>query len=202
MNRAALLSVLTLAGCPLLTTTKTTDSATGDLVWYYTCGDPACSGYGGPFKGIDLCSDLAVSAGQACDDADFQCDPVDDCNALLVCATEDPQDQTGGCPISLRKYKDEVHYLSPAERSRAAQQALELPLATWRYKGALDDGKTHLGFLIDDIPASPAVAAGGGHVDLYGYTSLTLAAVQQQQAQIDQLRAEIEALKSSCNSGR
>lgn len=185
-----------LLGCVGGGTTK--DSTTGDLQWYYTCGDPACSEYRGPFDGVPLCADLAVASGDPCTDVSGQCDPVDSCNALLVCASEDPQQQTGGCPISLKKYKDEVRYLSAAERSSAAKQALAVPLATWRYKDGLDDGKTHLGFLIDDVPGSPAVQADGAHVDLYGYTSLAIAALQQQQAELDALKAEVAALQRAC----
>jgi hypothetical protein len=176
----------------------TTGTTTGDLTWYFDCGDPACQGYTGPFEGVPLCADEGIEAGGACDEAGAQCDPVDDCNTFVVCAAEDPQQQTAGCPISLKKYKQDVKYLSADERGRAAKQALELPLATWRYKDGLDDGKTHLGFLIDDAPTSPAVRADGQHVDLYGYTSLALAAVQQQQVEIEALRKELEALKSTC----
>jgi hypothetical protein len=34
-------------------------------------------------------------------------------------------------------------------------------------------------------------------VDLYGYTSLAIAALQEQQAEIDALKAEVEALKAA-----
>lgn len=57
--------------------------------------------------------------------------------------------------------------------------------------------KLRLGFLIDDDPASPAVRPDGERVDLYGYTSLAIAALQEQQAEIDALKAEVEALKAA-----
>ncbi len=79
-----------------------TGGGEAELRWYTTCGDPACSGYGGPFDGEDLCSEVeGAIEGELCETEGQQCDPVDDCNARLICAAEDPKDQTGGCPISL-----------------------------------------------------------------------------------------------------
>lgn len=167
--------------------------------FYLTCGDPACSGYGGPFDGVPLCADEGISAGDPCDEADLDvtCDPVDACNALVVCAEEDPTQGTGGCPISLKKYKREIAYLDAAARAKASEDLLAMKLATWRYDGALDDGAVHLGFLIDDVPGSPAVRADGGHVDLYGYTSLAVATIQEQQRRIDALEARLAALEAA-----
>src|SRR5439155_22412171 len=54
----------------------------------------------------------------------------------------------------------------------------------------------HLGFIIDAVGASPAVAADGGHVDLYGYTSMAVGAIQAQQRRIDALTREVAALRA------
>ena len=43
-----------------------------------------------------------------------------------------------------------------------------------------------------------ALAADGKHVDLYGYTSLAIATIQEQQAQIDALEVRLKALEAQC----
>jgi hypothetical protein len=53
-------------------------------------------------------------------------------------------------------------------------------LATWRYKQ--DPSKERLGFIIDDNERSVAVDGRRDMVDLYGYTSLAVAAIQNQAA--------------------
>lgn len=176
-------------------------------VWYFTCGDPACSSYAGPFDGVPLCTDEL--SGDPCVDEGAECDPVDDCNALLVCATEDPQDQTGGCPISRAKFKRDIRYLSPEESAAAARTAAGMRLATWNYRWEAPGTPPHLGFVIDDAPSSVAVTADGDHVDLYGYTSLTLAAVQEQerrltaqQSLIDAQARELAALRTDLDALR
>ncbi len=181
-----------------VTTGDTAPPVTGDLQWYLGCGDPVCSGYGGPFDGVPLCSDEGVSVGGSCDQYNATCDPVDGCNALVVCSDEDPTMQPGGCPISRKAHKKQIDYLSDAERRAAADQLLQMPLATWRYTWEGDEETIHLGFLIDDVEGSAAVRPDGDHVDLYGYTSLAVAAIQAQQAELDAMRAELEALKASC----
>ena len=160
-------------------------------VWYATCGDPVCGGYAGPFDGVPLCTTEALGA--TCATEGEECDPQDDCNALLRCTTEDPTAQTGGCPISRARYKRDIHYLSAEERSSMAHQALTTKLATWSYRWDPAAHPAHLGFVIDDQEGSPAVTADGDHVDLYGYTSLALAGVQTQQVTLDAQAAQISA---------
>ena len=68
-----------------------------------------------------------------------------------------------------------------------------MPLARYRYKTEPASEQKHLGFIIDDQPAEcPAVASDGNHVDLYGYTSMPLAAIQEQQKQIDDLKRQLQ----------
>ena len=162
--------------------------------WYTTCGDPVCQGYTGPFPGVAVCSDETV--GEPCDDDGAECDLENDCNQRLVCAAEDPQDQVGGCPISKRDAKRDIHYLDAERREQYRQEALALALATWRYREESPDARPHLGFVIDDRPSSVAVRQDGERVDLYGYTSLAIAAIQAQQAEIEALKAKIEALET------
>lgn len=173
---------LLLAGCP---------EPTPEPTWFLDCGDPACSGYDGPFDGVPLCTSEAE--GDPCADEGATCDPVDDCNALLVCATEDPQDQTGGCPISRVRHKRDVRYLDPAGVADAAAQAGAMRLATWNYRWEPAGTPPHLGFLIDDVEGSVAVRPDGEHVDLYGYTSLVLAATQAQQVRLAEQEARLAA---------
>jgi hypothetical protein len=54
-----------------------------------------------------------------------------------------------------------------------------------------------LGFVIDDSPHTPAVAPDATHVDLYGYTSMVVAAVQAQAKQIEALRREVAELRQA-----
>lgn len=174
--------LLTLLGCP----------PEPEPAWYLGCGDPACSGYGGPFDGVPLC-DPEV-AGDPCTPAGASCDPVDDCNALLVCATEDPRSQDGGCPISLARHKRDIRYLDAEALVATAAAAGDVRLATWNYRWEPPGTPPHLGFLIDDQVPGPAVAADGQRVDLYGHTSLAIAGVQAQQARTAALEAQVQAL--------
>ncbi len=187
MKRALLLPLIFLAACP-------TDVDPTQLRWFTTCGSPACGGYQGPFDGVPECT--SEVEGDVCATADARCDLVNDCDVLLACVSEDPTQQPGGCPISRRKFKRDIHYLDPAERDEAAKQALSMGLSTWSYNWDAPDARRHLGFIIDDQEGSRAVTADGDHVDLYGYTSLTLAAVQADHARLEAQQAEIDALKA------
>ena len=94
--------------------------------------------------------------------------------------------QTGA--VSRRALKADISYVDDAERADLARQALQIPLATYRYR--------HLGFIIDDQPAtSPAVQQDRTHVDEYGYTSMLLATVQEQQRQLDALQKRLDTLE-------
>ena len=98
------------------------------------------------------------------------------------------------CPVSVRREKADIRYLEPADVARLGAEVLAYPLTTFRYQG--DPGFTpHLGFLIDDVAPSPAVAADGQTVDLYGYASMAVAALQAQQRQIQALEARVKALE-------
>jgi hypothetical protein len=98
--------------------------------------------------------------------------------------------------ISRREFKDDVAYVGADERKALAREALDIPLATYRYKSEAAGQKKHLGFIIDDQPtASHAVQQDRTHVDEYGYASMLLATVQEQQKQIDALEKKLDALE-------
>lgn len=156
-----------------------------------TCGDPVCSGHT-PVPGMPLCGTRAE--GDLCGTANLgrQCDPVNACNSHLECR-RDPS--PGPCPISRARHKEAIDYLSDDDLDALHRELLALPLARWAYIAEGGAAPTHVGFLIDDAPASIAVAADGEHVDLYGYTSMAVAALQSQQRTLDAQAAEIQSLK-------
>jgi hypothetical protein len=158
---------------------------------YLTCGDPVCRGYTAG-SGAPLCS--SEIAGDVCSVEGQRCDPKDQCNALLVCASSDPRMQPPGCPISRRRFKSNVHYLAPAELARYRDQLLAMKLATWRYKQ--DPARERLGFMIDDNEQSVAVDLDRDLVDLYGYASLAVATVQLQAQEIEALKREVAEIKN------
>lgn len=172
--------------------------------WYTTCGDPVCGpgggGPGGAGSGVPACT--TEKAGDPCAAGAAQCDPGTGCGVLLVCATSDPKMQPGGCPISLAKYKKEISYLPEADLNRVHDDLVAMRLATWRYVSEPAAAREHLGFMIDDNPSLPAVHASGDQVDLYGYTSMAVAAIQVQAKQIDDLKAELSALREELRAAR
>jgi hypothetical protein len=102
--------------------------------------------------------------------------------------------QTTGCPLSSRRAKQDIRYLSTPEVAAMAAQTLKLRLATYEYRAAPLAGRRHLGFIIEDSPGVPAVDRDGDMVDLYGYTSMLLATTQAQQREIEALRRQVERL--------
>lgn len=167
----------------------------GSLRMYTTCGDPVCMGYSGP---SDIAACTSEQHGGICNVEGAQCDLQDACNSKLLCTTSDPQLQPGGCPISRRDYKTDIHYLAPDELARYQREVLDMKLATWRYKH--DPAKTRVGIIIDDDEKSQAVDATRNMVDVYAYTSMAIAAVQMQARQIETLQNEVARLKESCSA--
>ena len=164
----------------------------GETSWYTTCGDPVCKGWSQK-SGVPDCKD--EKAGAECGNEGATCDPHDTCNSLLVCAKKDPKQNPGGCPISMARFKTEIRYVDPTEAHALADRLLALRLASWRYKALPQGARRQLGFIIDDDPQSPAVDGPRERVDLYGYLSMAVATVQQQQARIDALEARLATLE-------
>jgi hypothetical protein len=98
----------------------------------------------------------------------------------------------GPAPSSIEVKKD-VEYLDAAARARIAEETMGIKLATYKYKNA--DQRQRLGFILEDSPNVAAADMASKQVDLYAYTSMVVATVQQQQAEIDSLKSEIARLK-------
>jgi hypothetical protein len=189
------------------------ESTTGDPVdmspelrWYSTCGDPACSGYNGPWEGVPACGD--ISEGDPCEVAGESCDFMSDCNAQMICATADPKQVEGGCPISRSRFKQDIDYLDSAQREHYYRQLLEIELATYRYRQR-SDGKTQLGVILEDHEQAVWVDADNDRVDIYGLSSLAVAGVQAQavelaalRAELGELRRELASVRQGCQPGK
>jgi hypothetical protein len=125
---------------------------------------------------------------------------VDDCNRLLFCSTDPPPPIP--CPISRRSAKRDIRYLTAGEVERFARDLGAIRLVTYRYRDASPSSPMRLGFIIDDGPPAPALDVAGDHVDLYGYTSLAVAALQAQAGEIAELKREVAALRRTLAAGR
>jgi hypothetical protein len=149
------------------------------------------------------CADEGFVAGAACEPEGATCirlrplvcedDPstVVASDEVLTCGTEPPD---ALCPESRREVKQDIAYLDEAARRKLAQDALDVKLATYTYKDPAKGAGPQLGFILDDSPE--AAFSGDERVNLYAYTSAVLAAVQEQQAEIDRLRARVEELEA------
>lgn len=124
------------------------------------------------------------------------------CSAAQTCCLGPPFGQgqcidgvASPCPISRREHKKDIAYLSEADKQRLRDELLGFRLATYRYKTESAEDREHLGFIIDDVVPSPAVAPNGERVDMYGYTTMSVAALQTQAREIAELRKEVEELR-------
>lgn len=166
--------------------------APGPLQWFTTCGDVVCSGYTKP-EGVAPCTPEQLE-GSLCAEQGATCDPMSECNALLVCATEDPKQQDVGCPISRARFKTEIEYLQPADLERYAADLQSLRLATYRYRQAPSGAPPRLGIILEDNEQGIWVDGANDRVDVYGYASLAVATLQLQQRQLAAMQAEIDRL--------
>jgi hypothetical protein len=152
----------------------------------------------------DLCSELAVTDGSSCAELDAQCvqtqaftcasmDPnMRSSEALMTCLTEPPEADL--CPTSSRSVKRNIHYVAGSERQVLAKEVLDVKLARYHYRDAKKPG-LKLGYILEDHPS--ASFSGDGRVDLYAYMSAVVALAQEQQAEIEELKAEVSALKTT-----
>jgi hypothetical protein len=114
---------------------------------------------------------------------------------LTRIALNGPGAPTGcGQAASQRAVKQDVTYLTPADAARLHDELLTYRLARYRYTRRDASATQHLGFIIDDAPASPSITADGKRVDLYAYTSMAVAALQTQAREIEQLKRAVATL--------
>lgn len=99
--------------------------------------------------------------------------------------------------VSTRKAKQDITYVDDATRAELARQALAIKLATYKYKSA-PDGKTRLGYILEDAPHAASSDMSAEQVDVYAYASMVLAATQEQQKRLDALEKQLAELKATC----
>lgn len=94
--------------------------------------------------------------------------------------------------LSRRAVKQDIVYLTEADCARLRADLLAFPLVRYEYRA--EPGRAYTGFVIDDIEPSPA--AKGDQVDLYGYVTMAVAALQQQDRELAALRSDIAELRA------
>jgi hypothetical protein len=168
------------------------DGGTTALHWFSTCGPPVgfVGDAGPPDSGVASCT--TEQEGEACASAGLECQPTN--GTPLRCAASDPKLQPGGCPISSRRFKDDIRYLNDGDLERIAAEVEHIRLARYFYKSD-PSARQRLGFIIEDDPDSPAVAEGKTQIDLYGYTSMVVAAMKVQARTLEKQSAELAALR-------
>jgi hypothetical protein len=92
-------------------------------------------------------------------------------------------------------YKRDIETLDHEALKRISEELRKIKLTTYQYKTDPDASPRRLGFIIDDTKSSYPINSDGNSVNLYGYVSMAVAAIQIQSHQIDALRAEIARLK-------
>lgn len=179
---------------------KATTSCTATpLRWYEGCGTPVCYAEYPP-DSTPKCEG-SQQLGNPCQNEGQLCDAGFSCGAKMICAKEKPV----ACPKSQRKVKRSISYLSESDLQRYYKELLGTRLATYEYKNAKVIGTRHLGFIIDDTPTQSMMVNGKRErVDLYGYTSMTVAGLKVQaqqlkamQTRLDSLARQVDALNSA-----
>jgi len=105
----------------------------------------------------------------------------------------------GGSRRSNADYKHNIDYLTPNEVREYAERCYDLRLTTWNYNDIqANDDRIHLGIITQDVGPGVAVTSDLDSVDLYGYTSLAIAAIQHQQQELEALRREVKLVRQEC----
>ncbi|MBK8170654.1 MAG: tail fiber domain-containing protein [Sandaracinaceae bacterium] len=143
------------------------------------------------------CPSAIPNAGAACSVPAQHCsygceaDLDRDCTGGVWVESSSPS----GCPISTRRAKHDITYLSETETDALAAETISMRLATYEYNDVALAGRRHLGFILEDAPMSYAAEPERSQIDLYGYTSLLLATTQSQARRIDALEREVRRLQ-------
>jgi hypothetical protein len=126
----------------------------------------------------------------------------------LVAFYECVDPATGNCPppsggiVSRRAAKRDIEYLDDDDLASAESAVRNIPLARFNYKWDSPNERRRLGFIIEDVVPSPGVDEANGVVDLYGYTSLAVAALQEQAREIEQLRRQVDNLQKRLDGAK
>jgi hypothetical protein len=151
------------------------------------------------FDGPAFCPTPRPRVGTACTTEGASCAvsaPAECGQATLQCKMGVWALNAYGCPISSARFKQDITYVDDATEEQIRRELLDVKLATYRYKQG--DEARHLGFIIEDMPpGSAAVLPTRDRVDLYGYVSMAVATLQEQQKEIDALKSEVARLKKS-----
>jgi hypothetical protein len=157
------------------------------------CSRVSKGGIGAACLGADAYPDGTPCGVITCGTADWGCDCVD--GAVSACACE--------FITSTARAKRDIAYVDEATEERLRNELLGVRLATYRYKpGFSRTDDTHLGFIIEDMPAGSPAVASPRHVDLYGFVSMAVAAIKAQQRELDALRARVARLEGGVRYGR
>jgi hypothetical protein len=179
------------------------DAVASSLHWYLTCGDPVC-----PAPNVDAGADGGAADAGTCPGIGANCSTLGQtcggptsCNSVETCLDHDPlAPGGGGCPMSSRRFKDDIEYLGPEQLERLHDEVLRMRLASYNYKGQYaDPNPKHLGFIVEDNPRSLSVDRGHDRVDVYGYLSMVVATMQVQEKEISELKRELAEARQGTN---
>jgi hypothetical protein len=106
------------------------------------------------------------------------------------------------CPVSRRVYKRDIEQLEDGALKQIYEDLRHIRLSTYAYKTDPSGTPRHLGFIIDDTETHYPINPDGNSVDLYGYMSMAVAAIQVQSKEIESLRAEVARLRRVKRAGR
>ncbi len=169
-----------------------------------TCTTGACCGTGCCASGewCDTSGSVPTckcNAGPACAAGEFCASPV---GGGPICGIRCCGGDAGSCPVSRRMYKRDIERLDDEALGRISDELRKIRLTTYQYKTDPAAAPRRLGFIIDDTKTPYPINADGNSVNLYGYVSMAVAAIQTQSREIEALRAEVAQLRRARSSRR
>ena len=99
--------------------------------------------------------------------------------------------------MSRRIYKRDITPVDDPTLERLYDELRRIQLTTYQYKQDPPAAPRRLGFIIDDTKTPYPINPDGTTVDLYGYLSMAVAAIQVQSREIEDLRREVARLKAA-----
>src|SRR5450432_1549379 len=132
------------------------------------------------------------NAGPACGAGEYCSSPV---GGGPICGIRCCGGDAGTCPVSRRMYKRDIERLDDEALRRIYDELRKIQLTTYQYKNDPAASPPRLGFIIDDTKTPYPINPDGMSVNLYGYVSMAVAAIQTQSREIEALRAEVAQLR-------